>query len=97
MKKAISDRHEKRQADELAGLADMPEEAIDTVDIPEVQDWRGARRGVFYRPVKRQLTLRLDADVVAWFKAQAPNGKGYQSEINRALREHVEQRQRKTG
>ena len=97
MKKANSDRDGKRQAGELAGLADMPEEAIDTADIPEVQDWRGARRGVFYRPVKRQLTLRLDADVVAWFKAQAPDGKGYQSEINRALRQHVEQRQRKTG
>jgi len=97
MKKAISDRDRKRQADELASLATMPEDAIDTADIPEVRDWSGARRGVFYRPVKRQLTLRLDADVVAWFKAQAPNGKGYQSEINRALREHVEQRQRKTG
>jgi uncharacterized protein (DUF4415 family) len=39
------------------------------------------------------LTLRLDADVVAWFKKQARSGKGYQTLINRALREYVQQRQ----
>jgi uncharacterized protein (DUF4415 family) len=38
----------------------------------------------FYRPVKQPVTLRLDADVVAWFKRQ---GRGYQTRINRALRE----------
>ena len=37
----------------------MPDAAIDTSDIPEVTDWTGARRGVFYRPIKKQLTLRL--------------------------------------
>ena len=36
-----------------------------------------------YRPIKRPVTLRLDADVVAWFKA---DGRGYQTRINRALR-----------
>jgi uncharacterized protein (DUF4415 family) len=34
----------------------------------ELLDWSCAKRGLFYQPVKRQLTLRLDADVVAWFK-----------------------------
>jgi uncharacterized protein (DUF4415 family) len=38
----------------------------------------------FYRPVKQPVTLRLDADVLAWFKKQ---GRGYQTRINRALRE----------
>jgi uncharacterized protein (DUF4415 family) len=38
----------------------------------------------FYRPVKQPVTLRLDADVLAWFKRQ---GRGYQTRINRALRE----------
>jgi uncharacterized protein (DUF4415 family) len=37
----------------------------------------------FYRPLKQPVTLRLDADVVAWFKKQ---GRGYQTRINRALR-----------
>jgi uncharacterized protein (DUF4415 family) len=45
---------------------------------------------LFYRPVKRQLTLRLDADVIAWFKAHAEPDEGYQTRINRVLREYVE-------
>ncbi|MCE2469561.1 MAG: BrnA antitoxin family protein, partial [Dehalococcoidia bacterium] len=56
---------------------------------PETLDWPQARRGVFYRPVKRQITLRLDADVVNWFKTHAQGGRGYQTDINRALCEHV--------
>jgi uncharacterized protein (DUF4415 family) len=72
------------EAEELAELAVMPEEAIDTTDIPEQRDWSGARRGVFWRPVKRQLTLRLDADVVDFFASQ---GKCYQTRMNEAHRE----------
>ena len=41
-------------------------------------------------PVKRQITIRLDSDVVTWFKAHAEGGRGYQTGINRALREHVQ-------
>ena len=71
-------------------LRALPDEEIDTSDIPVVLDLKNARRGMFYRPVKQQITLRLDADVVAWFKEHAgENGRGYQTEINRALREHV--------
>jgi uncharacterized protein (DUF4415 family) len=73
----------------------LSEERIDLSDIPEVRDWSGARRGLFYRPIKQQLTLRLDADVVAWFKAHAQDGRGYQTAINRALREYVEEREEK--
>ena len=61
----------------------------DTRDIPEVKDWSGARRGVFFRPVKQQLTLRIDSDIIAWFKEHANEGQGYQTNINRALREFV--------
>jgi uncharacterized protein (DUF4415 family) len=39
--------------------------------------------GVLYRPIKKPVTLRLDADVIAWFKK---SGRGYQTRINRALR-----------
>ncbi len=71
-------------------LRALPDEEIDTSDIPVVLDLKNARRGMFYRPVKQQITLRLDADVVAWFKEHAgENGRGYQTDINRALREHV--------
>jgi uncharacterized protein (DUF4415 family) len=39
--------------------------------------------GSLYRPIKKAITLRLDADVLAWFKKP---GRGYQTRINRALR-----------
>jgi uncharacterized protein (DUF4415 family) len=39
--------------------------------------------GDFYRPVKKPITVRIDADVLAWFKK---DGRRYQSRINAALR-----------
>jgi uncharacterized protein (DUF4415 family) len=81
----------RNQQAELNLVAALPEEEIDTRDMPEVHDWSGARRGVFYRPVKRQITLRIDADVIEWFKSQACEGEGYQTNINRALREYIRQ------
>jgi uncharacterized protein (DUF4415 family) len=94
-KKASKARRKGRARNrDLESLARLPDDRIATDDIPEVLDWSGARRGLFYRPLKRQLTLRLDADVVAWFKRRAENGRGYQTDINRALRVHV-QRARK--
>jgi uncharacterized protein (DUF4415 family) len=70
----------------------MKDADIDTSDAPEARDWRGAERGRFYRPVKKQLTLRIDADVVDWFKKTAPDGEGYQTRMNTALREYVQRR-----
>jgi len=77
----------KEQSDELLRLAEQPDAAIDTGDIPEATDWSGSERGRFYRPVKKQVTLRIDADVLAWFKSQ---GDKYQTRINAALREYKE-------
>jgi len=70
---------------ELAALTTKPESEIDYSDLPPTseQDWQGAARGKFYRPIKQQLTVRIDADVLAWLKAQ---GKGYQSRLNVILR-----------
>lgn len=96
MKKA-SDELPQAVRDELAALGAMPDEAIDTSDIPEVTDWTHAVRGKFYRPIKQQLTLRLDADVVDWFKRHPGEAKGYQTRMNRALREYVEREERKAG
>ena len=75
-------------------LAALPDESIDLTEMPEVADWSDAIRGKFYRPVKQQLTLRLDADVVHWFRTHAQGG-GYQTRINQALRSYVEQHERK--
>ena len=89
MKKANSRLTDDRRA-ELAALEALPDDQINTSEVSEILDWSDARRGVFYRPVKQQITLRLDADVVAWFKTHASGGRGYQTDINRALREHVQ-------
>lgn len=68
----------------------LPDSAIDLSDIPETtaENWALARRPGLYRPVKKPVTLRLDQDVVEWFKDHAPDG-GYQTEINRVLRRYV--------
>lgn len=72
----------------LKVLAARPDSEIDTSDIPEMTDaqWAGAVRGRFYRPVKQQITARIDADVLEWLKSQ---GKGYQSRINAILRREM--------
>ena len=78
------------QKAEISSLEGLPDDQINTVDIPELLDWSNARRGLLYRPIKQQITLRLDADVVAWFKTHAREGRGYQTDINNALRQHVQ-------
>lgn len=94
MRKGVSSRLSAKQRAELDALAALPDDRIDTREMPEVRDWSGAKRGLFYRPLKQQLTLRIDADVVAWFKSRASKGKGYQTDMNRALREYARQRGR---
>ena len=70
---------------ELEALAAMPDSEIDTSDIPEIRELPSdAVVGRFYRPKKTTVTIRLDADVVAWLKA---SGEGYQTRINAYLRE----------
>ena len=90
MTKKITKPLTREQLSELKSLAALPDSAIDRSDAPELLDWSGAKRGLFYRPVKQQLTLRLDADVVAWFKTHTKSTEGYQTRINRALREYVQ-------
>jgi len=72
----------------LKALAERPDSEIDTSDIPEWTEdqWKNAVRGRFYRPVKKQVTARLDADVLDWLKKQ---GKGYQSRMNAILRREM--------
>lgn len=82
---------------QIRALETLSDDQINTSHIPEILDWSDARRGVFYRPVKQQITLRLDADIVAWFKARARGGRGYQTDINGALREHVQRTVRSAG
>jgi uncharacterized protein (DUF4415 family) len=74
---------------ELERLAARPDSEIDFSDIPETTDEEWAKRkkyiGLHFRPIKKSVTLRLDADLLAWFKAKGP---GYQTKMNRVLREY---------
>jgi uncharacterized protein (DUF4415 family) len=64
MKNASSRKFTAAQMKMLNNLAARTDADIDFSDIPEQCDWKGAKRNVFYNPVKQQLTLRLDADVI---------------------------------
>jgi uncharacterized protein (DUF4415 family) len=57
----------------LSAAAEKPKRRY--ISLPETMEW--------YRPIKKPVTLRLDADVLAWFKK---SGRGYQTRINRTLR-----------
>jgi uncharacterized protein (DUF4415 family) len=76
---------QRKNIDEL--LAN-PNREIDTSDIPELpaEAWKNAVRGRFYRPIKQAVSLRLDADVIAWLKK---DGAGYQTRANQVLRERM--------
>ena len=77
-----------KQRANLKALAARPDSDIDYSDIPPMTDeqLKNAVRGRFYKPIKRQITARVDADVLEWLKAQ---GKGYQSRINAILRREM--------
>jgi uncharacterized protein (DUF4415 family) len=68
----------------------LTDKEIDLTDIPEVSPQRFARamvrRGLRPVPRKQQLTLRIDADVLSWFRLQ---GSGYQTRINQLLRAYM--------
>jgi uncharacterized protein (DUF4415 family) len=65
-----------------------PDRRVDTSDIPELPEdaWKHAVRGRFYRPLKEAVSMRLDADVIAWLKK---DGHGYQTRANKLLRERM--------
>ncbi|HTU51349.1 MAG TPA: BrnA antitoxin family protein [Acidobacteriaceae bacterium] len=72
--------------DELKKLRKMRDRGIDLSELPELTEtfWQNAVPNPFYRPVKKQITLRIDADILAWLRQQGPEG--YQSRLNALLR-----------
>jgi uncharacterized protein (DUF4415 family) len=72
----------------------LQDEDIDLSDAPEITPEMFAkavvRRGLKPPPGKQQITIRLDDDVLEWFRAQ---GKGYQTRINALLRAYMEAHQ----
>ncbi|EKA7107941.1 BrnA antitoxin family protein [Salmonella enterica] len=79
---ALSSQHEA----ELKALAKKSDDEIDYSDIPASENgqWSEAVRGKFFRPLKTQASVRIDADVMEWLKRP---GKGYQTRLNAILRE----------
>ncbi len=69
----------------LKALAARPDSEIDLSDIPELTEdfFKNAVRNPFYRPVKKQVTVRLDSDIIAWLRNK---GSGYQTRMNALLR-----------
>lgn len=58
--------------EELRCLAAMPDDAIDTSDAPEIQDWSQAERGKFYRPgAEHQIPVYLDAKIQKFLSDRA--------------------------
>ena len=72
-------------------LETIAEDDIDVSDIPELTPEMFAKavvkRGLKDKENKTQLTIRVDRDVLAWFKSQ---GRGYQTRINSLLRAYME-------
>src|SRR5437879_6466172 len=73
----------KAQKRDIAALAAKGDADIDFSDIPLKLDWSKAEVGRFYRPPKKAVTIRLDADVLEWLKRY---GRGYQTRANLLLR-----------
>jgi uncharacterized protein (DUF4415 family) len=82
------------QRKQLEYIDNLPDDQIDFSDIPEMTEHKGpVYIGLMYRPGKTSVTIRLDADMVEWFKSQ---GKGWQTKMNWALRLYFASH-RKTG
>lgn len=86
MKKMTSEQRRR----ELEAVAAMADDQVDTSDIPELtyEQLQKGVRGRMYRPIKRPVTMRLDADVIQWLKE---GGRGYQTKANRLLRAAMQQ------
>ena len=73
----------REQERDIRAIAAKKDKDIDFSEVPPVLDWSGAEIGKFYRPRKKPVTMRLDADVIAWLKSDGP---GYQTKANGLLR-----------
>ena len=74
----------------LRALSAHPDHGFDSVAPKKAPngEWEKAELRDFYRPLKRQITTRVDADVLEWLKSQ---GKGHQSRINAILRREMQE------
>ena len=81
-----------QQKAELEALAAMKDEDIDFSDIPEIKEFSNPRRGVFYRPVKQQITITLDEYVIDWFEDSEPDELARHETINGILMDYIKRK-----
>ena len=76
------------QKAEFASLQHIGDADINLDEIPELDERfrQNAVRNPYYKPTKTSTTMRLDSDVLAWFKQQ---GKGWQTRMNAVLRQEM--------
>jgi uncharacterized protein (DUF4415 family) len=77
----------KRSATDWDRIDTMRDEDIDTTDIPELDESFFANAIIRLPEPKASVTLRIDREVIDWFKSQ---GKGYQTRINAVLKAYKE-------
>jgi len=94
MKKPSISRKSRTDWKRVAALKDREMDFSDTPELtPEKFARAVVRRGLKPLPRKRQLTIRVDSDVLEWYKKQ---GRGYQTRINALLRAYMHERLRKS-
>jgi predicted DNA binding CopG/RHH family protein len=81
----------KKQRDEIAALAALPDDRIDTTDIPEIAAKAGWIQNPLYRPVTRSITIRMNAPDIAVAQALSKSkGMPYQTYIKQLLHTALE-------
>jgi uncharacterized protein (DUF4415 family) len=70
-------------------LYEARDRSLDHAEVPQLppEQWAKGIVGKYYRPIKSQISFRIDNDVLAWLKSQ---GEGHLSRINAILRERME-------
>lgn len=91
IRKKLSDL-EPVSEERLRELAAIPDDKIDVSDIPELDEAWFAKATLWTPPSKKQVTLRLDEDIIAFFKE---SGKGYQTRMNAVLRAFVDAKKKR--
>jgi uncharacterized protein (DUF4415 family) len=93
MKETYMPRLTAEKKKKLQILAARPDREIDLSDIPEIREMPSdAVIGKFYRPKKASVTIRIDADVLAWLRS---SGEGYQTRVNNYLRSMMRRRRKR--
>lgn len=94
MKKKLTSRKSETDWKRIDAMTDADIDFSDNPEVPPEMFARGIlRRNLQPIPPKKQLTLRIDSDVVEWYRKQ---GRGYQTKINALLRAYMKEHQRKS-